>query len=95
MVAFFSMEAGRWQQKSVPRSNLMDMVYRIPEAFSEDFVQTRLASAGYYRAGDSGTIMRLVAGLGAGLEKAGAAAKRWAKGPGETKTVPHRVMRVR
>jgi len=37
------------------------MVTRFAEAFSQDFVETRLAAACYYRSGDSGAVVRLIA----------------------------------
>lgn len=73
----------------------MDMVTRTPELFSDEFVQSRLASAVRYRQGDSDGVVLLVGAVGAALERAGAAVRRWARANGETDTLPHGMMRVR
>lgn len=78
-----------------PEEYAVDMVTRTPEYFSQDFVESRLASATRFRTGDSDTVIRLVGAAGSVVERLGAAVKRWAAGSGETDTAPRGMMRVR
>jgi hypothetical protein len=73
----------------------VNLVIFMPDFFSQDFVETRRASAVRYRIGESGAIVRLIAVIAGSVERAGAAVQHWAAGNGETDTVPHGMMRVR
>ncbi len=73
----------------------MDLPIWLPDELVRDFVRTRYQSAGYYRAGGSSSVVRLIGAGAALLEGAAAAVRRWSRGPAESPATPHRASLVR
>jgi len=64
-------------------------------AHNEEFVRSRMHSAGYYRPGGSSLTVRVVGVIATSLERLSAAVRRWAREPGDSQIAPHRSALVR
>ncbi|KAA0240009.1 MAG: hypothetical protein HUU14_02565 [Dehalococcoidia bacterium] len=73
----------------------MDLPVWLPEEMAREFIRTRYQSAGYYRAGGSSPLVRLIGAGAALLERAAASVRRWARGASEPGARPHRASFVR
>jgi len=77
------------------RRQAMDFAVLLSRDYFDEFVRSRMRSAGYYRPGGPSVAVRLVGVIAASLERLAAAVRRWAREPGDTRVAPHRSALVR
>lgn len=67
----------------------MDIPVWLPDEYAKEFTRTRLQASGYYRAGDSSLVVRLIGVAAATLEGIAARVRRWSRDSNDANAAPH------